>query len=130
MADCDYGRLEELHRDHCERQQPGEPFTSLIERYRGLSDNEGAEESKIPKGRRVCIVAPRSDEALRGIVDWLHGYGVPIFFVPFSLHAEEGAETEMLIEIEQLPKNPVVGGGGCPRLAWRLVFQHERNKCA
>ena len=59
----------------------------------------------------MCIVATGADEGLRGIVDWLHGYGVPIFFVPFSLHAEAGTDDgEMLIEIEQLPKIPDGGG--------------------
>ena len=117
MAGCDYERLEELHRDNCERQQSGRPFVRLIEQYRGLSENEAAEESQIPKGRRVCIVAPGSDEALRRIVDWLHGYGVPIFFIPFSLYAEAGTDDgEMLIEIEQLPK--IQEGGGLGVREW------------
>lgn len=126
MAECDYERLEELHRDHCERQEPGRPFVPLIERYRGLSENETVDESQIPKGRRVCIVAPGSDEALRRIVDWLHGYGVPIFFIPFSLHAEAGADGEMLIEIEQLPKI-AVGGGPDARL-WRGDWFFNTNE--
>ena len=126
MAGCDYERLEELHRDHCERQQPGQPFIRLIDQYRRLSENEAAEESQIPMGRRVCIVAPGSDEALRRIVDWLHGYGVPIFFVPFSLHAEAGADGEMLIEIEQLPKIAV--GGGPDARAWRGDWFFNTNE--
>ena len=126
FAGCDYERLEELHREHCERQQPGQPVLRLIDRYRRLSENEAADESQIPTGRRVCIVAPGSDETLRRIVDWLHGYGVPIFFIPFSLHAEAGADGEMLIEIEQLPKIAV--GGGPDARTWRGDWFFNTNE--
>ena len=107
MAGCDHERLERLHREHWERQGSGGTYDRLIERFRELSDNEDAEESQIPKrskGNRVCIVAPGSDEGLRRIVGWLQEYGVPISFIPFSLHGEAGADDgEILLEIEQLP---------------------------
>ena len=47
-------------------------------------------------------MAPGSDEGLLRIVKWLKGYGVPISFVPFSLHANTDA-TDVLLEIEPLP---------------------------
>ena len=123
LADCDYEHLDDLH---CEREQSDRPFVRLIDQYRRLSENEAADESQIAIGHRVCIVAPRSDAALRRIVDWLHGYGVPIFFIPFSLHAEAVADGEVLIEIEQLPK--IAAGSGPEARAWRRDWLFNTNE--
>ena len=68
-----------------------DPYVSLLERFRTLTDDPEADQKDIPKrqseGHRIYIVAPGSDKGLLRIVEWLKEYGVPISFVPFTLHA-------------------------------------------
>ena len=78
----------------------------MLERIQELTDDPEFNQKNISKaqqGHRIIIVAPASDEGLLKIVDWLHEYGVPINFVPFTLHANSD-DAEILMDIAPLPK--------------------------
>ena len=82
--------------------------------FETLIDNPKADQKDIPKrqkGHRIYIVAPGSDEGLLRIVEWLQEYGVPISFVPFTLHAGTAGtdDADILLEIEPLPRVPLAG---------------------
>ena len=103
MAGKTYDDLEKLHEEYWQRCHGATPDDSLLERFRGLVDNPEFAEEGIPRGHRICIVAPGSDEGLLRIVEWLKSYGVPIAFVPFRLHANTDA-TDVLLDLEPLPE--------------------------
>ena len=105
-----YDRLNALYEHYRDDDSPG----SVLDGFRRLSDNECAQQDDTPKGYRLCIVAPESDDGLKRIIRWLQQFGVPISFIPFALYVDVEAEVgEILLEIEQLrrddPRNPVVG---------------------
>ncbi len=109
MSGRRYKDLERWHRAYWDsRPHQGERYESLIRSFRKFSDAPDAQEDQIPKqpkGHRVCIVAPGSDDGLRRIIDWLKEHGVPISFIPFSLYAHaDDHDGQILLEIEQLPK--------------------------
>ena len=111
MTGKNYEDLEKLDRDYWPRHHGGSPYVSLIERFQTLTDDPKADQKDIPKrqqGHRIYIVAPGSDEGLLRIVEWLKGYGVPINFVPFTLHAGTD-DADILLEIEPLPRVPLAG---------------------
>jgi hypothetical protein len=101
VAEWKYDDLERMARKHWKK-----PGASLLERFRELADDQSAEQADLPKGQRICILAPDSDQELRRIVGWLKRFGVPVDFVPFALYASSSGE-DVLIEIEPLPKIPV-----------------------
>ena len=109
MTGKKYEDLEELDRKYWNRRNGESPYVPLIERFRALTDDPNADKKDIPRrqqGHRIFIVAPGSDKALLNIVEWLKEYGVPICFMPFTLHADtEGVD--ILVEIEPLPKVPL-----------------------
>ena len=114
MAGKNYEDLEELYRRYNKSKRSSEHTdVSLLERFQQLTDDSTAERENIPKrqqGHRICIVAPGSDEGLLRIVEWLKEYGVPISFVPFTLYADKyGDAADILLEIEPMPKDQVVG---------------------
>lgn len=113
MAGKNYEDLEELYRCYWSRRSGEHTYVSLLERFQQLTDDSTAEQENIPKrqqGHRICIVAPGSDEGLLRIVEWLKEYGVPISFVPFTLHADKYDDAaDILLEIEPLPKVQVAG---------------------
>ena len=109
MTGKSYEDLEKLHRNYWPRRNGERPYVSLLERFRALTDNPEADQDGIPKlhqGHRIYIVAPGSDEGLLRIVEWLKEYGVPIGFVPFTLHAGTD-DADILLEIRTLPKVPL-----------------------
>ena len=109
MTGKNYGDLETLHRNYWLQHHEDSPYKSLIERFRTLTDDLNADQKDIPKrqqGHRIYIVAPDSDQGLLRIVKWLQEYGVPISFVPFTLHAGTN-DADILLEIKPLPKVPV-----------------------
>ena len=103
-----YEDLEELYRQYWTRNHSEEQYVPLLDRFRDLTDDPTVETKDIPKrprGHRICIVAPASDEGLARIIEWLRGYGVPISFIPFALYTDGDNDTgEILLEIDQLPK--------------------------
>jgi hypothetical protein len=99
MAESSYDAIEILARAYWK-----DPQASLLERFRDLTDDQTVERPNLPKGQRICVVAPGSDEELRRIVRWLKQCGVPIEFVPFTLYASSNA-ADLLLEIEPLPKS-------------------------
>ncbi len=106
MTGKSYKDLEKMDREYWPRRHGESPYIPLIERIRELTDDPEFDQNDIPKGHRghrIIIVAPASDEGLLTIVDWLQEYGVPINFVPFTLHADSN-DAEVLLEIEPLPK--------------------------
>ena len=115
MSGRRYEYLERRHQAYWDSHHRGKRYESLLSRFRELSDdpNVGEEQiSKQPKGHRVCIVAPDSDDGLRRIIDWLKEYGVPISFIPFSLYVDaDDAGGQILLEIEQLTKVQEPVGG-------------------
>ena len=108
MTGKKYEDLERLNQEYFKRQRGEAPCALLLERFRELTDDPAAAETDIPKGHRICIVGPGSDEGLLRIVEWLKEYGVPISFVPFTLHADTDA-ADILLEIEPLPRVPLAG---------------------
>ena len=109
MTGKNYEDLETLHRNYWSRHNEASPYESLIERFRTLTDDLNAAQKDIPKrqqGHRIYIVAPDSDQGLLRIVKWLQEYGVPINFVPFTLHADTN-DADILLEIKPLPKVPL-----------------------
>ena len=56
---------------------------------------------QIQRPERQRKEAPGSDKGLLRIVEWLKEYGVPISFVPFTLHAGEAGtdDADILLEI-------------------------------
>ena len=109
MTGKNYEDLETLHRNYWPRHSEDSPYKSLINRFRELNDDQNADQKNIPKrqqGHRIYIVAPDSDQGLLRIVKWLQEYGVPISFVPFTLHAGTNA-ADILLEIKPLPKVPL-----------------------
>ena len=119
-----YDRLNALYEDYRDDDNPG----SVLDGFRRLSDNEGAQQDDIPKGYRLCIVARESDDGLKRIICWLLQFGVPISSIPFALYAHVEAEMEeMLLEIEQLrrddPRSPAAGGG-----EWHGDWIHNTNE--
>ena len=111
MMGENYEDLETLHRNYWPRHYKDSPYKSLIERFRALTDDPTADQKDIPKrqqGHRIYIVAPDSDQGLLRIVKWLQEYGVPISFVPFTLHAGTN-DADILLEIKPLPKVPLTG---------------------
>ena len=112
-TESSYEDLEKLYRDYWERHHNEKPYVCLLDQFRELTDDLTAEKKDIPKrprGHRICIVAPGSDEGLCRIIEWLKGYGVPISFVPFALYADTDNDTaDILLEIEPLPKVQAVG---------------------
>ncbi len=101
-----YEDLEELHRKYWHQCKKKDPYVSLIEQFRALTDDPKADQRDIPKsrqGHRICIVAPSSDEGLSRIVEWLKEYGVPISFVPFTLYTDRDND-DILLDIEPLPE--------------------------
>ena len=109
MTGKNYEDLETLHRKYWPRNHEDIPYKSLIERFRELTDDPNADQKDIPKrqqGHRIYIVAPDSDEGLLRIVKWLKEYGVPISFVPFTLHAGTN-DADILLEIKPPPKVPL-----------------------
>ena len=113
MTGKNYEDLEELYRNYWTRRNGESPYVSLLEEFRKLTEDHTAEKKDIPKrprGHRICIVAPGSDEDLSRIVEWLKEYGVPISFVPFALYADADNDTaDILLEIEPLPKVQAAG---------------------
>lgn len=112
MTGKNYKDLEELDRGYWSQRHGERPYVSLLERIRELTDESELDEKDIPKtqqGHRIIIVAPASDKGLLRIVKWLQEYGVPINFVPFSLHSGPDKE-EVLLQIEPLPKIQLHGG--------------------
>ncbi len=110
MVGHSHDDLEDLHKRYWTRRAGVSGYKTLLERFRELTDDPRLDESVIPRrerGHRICIVAPRSDEGLLKIVDWLEGYGVPISFLPFTLHACQD-DAEVLLEIEPLSPMPSV----------------------
>jgi hypothetical protein len=97
-----YEDLEELHQSYWDRHHGEGQYVSLLERFQELSDDSEATENHIPKGHRICIVAPRSDEGLCRIVEWLKMYDVPISFVPFTLYTDDNNE-DILLEMKPMP---------------------------
>ena len=109
MTGKNYEDLEQLHQNYWPRNHEDSPYLCLIERFRTLTDDPNADQKDIPKrqqGHRIYIVAPDSDEGLLRIVKWLQEYGVPISFVPFTLHAGTN-DADILLEIKPLPKVPL-----------------------
>ena len=98
-----YEDLERLNRSYWNRHHGEGQYVSLLERFQELTDDSEATENHIPKGHRICIVAPRSDEGLCRIVEWLKMYDVPISFVPFTLYTDDDNE-DILLEMDPLPK--------------------------
>ena len=86
MSGRRYEYLERRHQAYWDSHHRGKRYESLLSRFQELSDDPNAGKDQIPKqpkGHRVCIVAPGSDDGLRRIIDWLKEYGVPISFIPF-----------------------------------------------
>ena len=111
MTGKTYDDLKKLDEDYWRRRNGERPYVPLIERFRELTDNPTADQSDIPRrqqGHRIFIVAPGSDKGLQRIVEWLKEYGVPICFVPFTLHVGPDAD-DILLEIEPQPKLQVAG---------------------
>ena len=99
-----YEDLEKLHHSYWIKQQSNCSYASLLKRFQTLTDNHECDEDDIPrrqKGHRILIVAPAADEGLMRIVEWLREYGVPISFVPFTIHADTES-TDILLELEPL----------------------------
>ena len=112
MTGKNYEDLEKLDRHYWPQRNGESPYVSLLERFRTLTDDPKADQKEIPKrqkGHRIYIVAPGSDKGLLRIVEWLKEYGVPISFVPFTLHAGEAGtdDADILLEIEPLSKVPL-----------------------
>ena len=106
MAGSSYKDLEKQYRDYCQRLG-NEPNDSGLDRFQVLTDLYECQPV-----HRICIVAPHSDEGLQRIVCWLKTYGVPISFVPFTLHANTENDADILLEIESLdplPKDQEIG---------------------
>jgi len=120
IAEKSYDDLERLARAYW-----NDPHASLLERFRELTDDPTAGQADIPKGQRIYVVAPGSDEDLRRIVRWLKQFGVPIDFVPFTLYAGSSA-TDILLEIEPLPKPLPEGGPGAAE--WRGDWFFNTNE--
>ncbi len=111
MTGRNYEDLEKMDQDYWPRRHGESPYVSLLERFRELTDDPKSDQKDIPKrqqGHRICIVAPGSDDGLLRIVGWLKEYGVPISFVPFTLHADTD-NADILLEIEPLPKVQLAG---------------------
>ena len=111
MTGKNYEDLEKLDREYWPRHHGDSPYISLIERFQTLTDDPKADQKDIPKrqqGHRIYIVAPGSDKGLLKIVEWLKGCGVPINFMPFTLHAGTD-DGDILLEIEPLPRVPLAG---------------------
>ena len=119
MSGRQYEYLERLNRAYWDSHHRDQRYESLLKRFRELSDDPNAGKGQIPKqpkGHRVCIVAPGSDDGLRRIIDWLKEYGVPISFIPFALYADtDHAEGDIFLEIEQLPRVQRAVDGGADR---------------
>ena len=101
-----YEDLEKLHHSYWIKQQSNCSYASLLKRFQTLTDNHECDEDDIPrrqKGHRILIVAPAADEGLMRIVEWLREYGVPISFVPFTIHADTES-TDILLELDPLPE--------------------------
>ena len=115
MSGRRYEYLERRHQAYWDSHHRGKRYESLLSRFQELSDDPNAGKDQIPKqpkGHRVCIVAPGSDDGLRRIIDWLKEYGVPISFIPFSLYVDaDDPDGQILLEIEQLPKVQEPVGG-------------------
>lgn len=77
----------------------------LFTEFKSINDDEGFIEEDLGKKQRIIIVAPKSDENLQRIVDWLRSYGVPIEFVPFNLYTDEAGEPK-IFEIEGVTDTP------------------------
>ena len=112
MTGKNYEDLEKLNRHYWPRRNGERSYLSLLERFRALTDDPKADQkviAKRQKGHRIYIVAPGSDKGLLRIVEWLKEYGVPISFVPFTLHAGEAGtdDADILLEIEPLSKVPL-----------------------
>ena len=106
MTGKSYEDLEKLDREYWPRRHGESPYVPLLEGIRELTDDPEFDQKDIPKaqqGHRIIIVAPASDEGLLKIVNWLHEYGVPINFVPFTLHANSD-DAEILMDIAPLPE--------------------------
>ncbi len=101
MAGSRYKDLEKLHESHWKQHHGNNQYVSLLKRFQDLTDDEATEDD-IPKGQRICIVAPRSDEGLSRIVKWLKEYGVPINFVPFTLYTDDN-NVDILLEMKPIP---------------------------
>ena len=111
MTGKNYEDLEELYRNYWTRLNGESPCVSLLEEFQKLTEDPTIEEKDIPKrprGHRICIVAPDSDQGLRRIIKWLQEYDVPISFVPFALYADNDT-SNILLEIEPLPKVQAAG---------------------
>jgi len=108
-----YEDLEKLYRQYWTRNHGEEQYVPLLDRFRELTDDQTVEKKHIPKrprGHRICIVAPASDDGLARIIDWLREYGVPIGFIPFSLYTDGDNDTgEILLEIKHPPKPQAAG---------------------
>jgi hypothetical protein len=74
------------------------PGGELIEQFRVFAERPDFPQTDLCKRQRVFIVAPESDTGLKNIIDWLHGYGVPIEFIPFRLFADD-AQCPRFIDI-------------------------------
>ncbi|MYB56534.1 MAG: hypothetical protein F4X51_09105 [Gemmatimonadetes bacterium] len=98
-----YEDLERLNRSYWDRHHGEGQYVSLLERFQELTDDSEATKNHIPNGHRICIVAPRSDEGLCRIVEWLKMYDVPISFVPFTLYTDDDDE-DILLEMDPLPE--------------------------
>lgn len=106
MAEITYRQLEELHQKYLSRHHQKSEYIPLLERFKQLAEEDETAEEDIPKGHRVCIVAPGFDRGLMRIIEWLQTHGVPINFVPFTLYADRDG-TEIFLEIEPLPKDNI-----------------------
>ena len=99
-----YEDLEKLHQSYWAGQHSDSTYDSLLKRFQTLTDDSEHKEDGIPtreRGHRVLVVAPASDNGLLRIIEWLKEYGVPIDFLPFTLHADDDNK-EIILEIEPL----------------------------
>ncbi len=86
---------------HYGRWAGGDLYSAFCE----FSDAPNFSRDELGKQHRIVIVAPESDADLKGIVEWLRHYAVPVEFVPFSIYADEQL-TPRFLQIEGVTTIP------------------------